>query len=90
MDDHQPEPAARGLPVPQSEPYDPAQRRAAAQLQRHRPRWLIMYGPWSRLYWAYACFDVPQGMILAAEDPQELANLMQRAELATRPDVRRQ
>ena len=86
---HGPEPARRRLP-PQREPRDPAQRRTAARLQQSHPHWLVMYGPWSRQYWAYACFDVPQGMILAATDPRELASLMHQAELAARLDVKQQ
>ena len=36
--------------------YDPQQRRTAARLQHASPDWLILYGPWSRHYYAFPTF----------------------------------
>lgn len=65
-----------------SDGYDPAQRRAAAAIQRANPAWLIMYGPWSRMYFAFPLFRAPPGAMLAAPAPAELLAAMRRAELA--------
>jgi hypothetical protein len=69
-------------------PYDPAQRDAAARLQQAHPWWVVMYGPWSRLYYAFPRFcvpHVPPETFAAATTPGELASLMRVTELEARP-----
>ncbi len=41
-----------------------------------------MWGPHSRQFWAYPCFDAPPGTILNAVDPSELAGMMRRVQRA--------
>ena len=66
-------------------PYDPAQRAAAARLQQAHPAWLVMYGPWTRLYFAYPRFPVPPGFVAAATTPGELDSLMRVTEMEAGP-----
>lgn len=62
--------------------YDPAQRAAAAAISRDHPAWVIMYGPWSRMFCAFPPFAAPPGTVLAAPDPAGLLAAMHRAEVA--------
>ncbi len=51
------------------------------------PGWLVMWGAYSRAFWAYPRFDVPAGTIARAGNPAELAGRMraiQRAALGER------
>lgn len=77
MDEHPREPPG---PVP----YDPQERELAAKLTRRTLRWLVLWGPYSRRYWAFPCFDVPPGTILDAPGPRELLTQMNSTELAAR------
>ncbi len=54
--------------------YD-AQRRTAARIMEVFPLWLVMWGVYTRQYWAYPCFDAEQGTILHARDPNDLAGV---------------
>jgi hypothetical protein len=65
-----------------SPPYDPGQRKAADRIQRQHPAWLVMYGPWTRHFWAYPLFPVPRGTILNAPSTGELVAWMRTTELA--------
>jgi hypothetical protein len=68
-------------------PYDRDQRAAAARLQQAHPAWLVLYGPWTRRYYAFPRFAVPPGTIAAAATAGELASLMQVTELEARPGL---
>jgi len=46
--------------------YDAEQYLAAARLQQASPDWLIIYGPWTRRYFAFPTFHAPPGTILSA------------------------
>jgi len=48
----------------------------AVRIGRDFPRWLILWGAYSREYWAYPCFRVPPGTVLHSPDPGELAGQM--------------
>jgi hypothetical protein len=56
--------------------YDPDQRELATQIERAFPRWLVMWGAYSRQFWAYPCFRVPRGTIAHAVRPDDLAGMM--------------
>jgi hypothetical protein len=56
--------------------YDPGQRELAARIERAFPRWLVMWGAYSRQFWAYPCFRVPRGTIAHAARPDDLAVMM--------------
>jgi hypothetical protein len=64
--------------------YDPAQRAAAAAIQRDHPNWVIMYGAHSRMFYAFPLFRAPPGAIIAAPSPADLLTAMRAAELAAR------
>lgn len=65
--------------------FDDQERQTAARIERENPRWLVMWGVYSRLYWAFPRFDAPPGMIIAAPDPGELLARMRRIEVAMNP-----
>lgn len=63
--------------------WDPRQRALAARLQADSQGWLVMYGPWSRRFFAYS---LRQGVgVLSAPTISELWQLMQEAEAAAAP-----
>jgi hypothetical protein len=64
--------------------HDRQQRHTAVLVQRAHPSWLIMYGPWSRRFWAYATLPAPpgQGLVLSAADPHDLTAQIRDAEQA--------
>jgi hypothetical protein len=70
---------------PASDGYDPAQRAAAASLQRGHPGWVILYGPWTRRFWAFGCFPSPEPILLSAAGPTDLRSQMRAAEAAIGP-----
>lgn len=47
-------------------------REIAAGIERDCSRWLVMWSPYFRVYYAYPCFCVPQGTVLRDADPGEL------------------
>jgi len=44
--------------------------------------WLILWGPYSRRFWAFPAFRVPPGTIVSARDPNELAGQMKAVQRA--------
>lgn len=52
------------------------------RLSQAFPRWLIMWGAYSRQFWAYPRFDAPRGTIAHAADPGGLVAKMRAIELA--------
>lgn len=65
--------------------YDDQERQTATRIERENPQWLVMWGVYSRLYWAFPRFNAPPGMIIAAPDPGELLARMRRIEFAANP-----
>lgn len=59
---------------------DREQRRQAARLAEVFPYWVVLWGPWSRRFWAFPCFGVPRGTIAHSPDPGELASRMRAVE----------
>ena len=66
----------------QSTWWDPAKRAVAAELDRMEPGWLVMYGPWSRRFYAIALWDAPCPVLLDARTAEELREQMRQAEMA--------
>lgn len=56
-------------------------RDLAMQIERGHSQWVVVWGVYSREYWAFACFDVPQGIIMHSVDPNELVRQMREVEL---------
>lgn len=59
-------------------------RHAAQDLETERPGWIVLWGVYSRQYWAYPLFDVPPRTILHSTDPRALAAKMTQVELSVR------
>jgi hypothetical protein len=51
---------------------DDQDRQNAARIERSRPHWMVMWGCYSRLYWAFPRFPVPKGTIASAGDQDGL------------------
>lgn len=55
---------------------DEGRRGTAARIGHDFPQWLVMWGMYSRQYWAYPLFDAPRGTIVHSADPDETARKM--------------
>jgi len=60
------------------------ERQTAREVERHHPRWIVMWGCYSRLFWAFPRFEVPRGTIVSAPDPERLVVDMHRVEAEAR------
>jgi hypothetical protein len=47
--------------------------RTAMRIMEVFPSWLVMWGAYSREFWAYPCFAAPPETILHAADASDLA-----------------
>lgn len=65
---------------------DRQQRRIADQLQQTHPSWVVLFGEYSRMFWAFPLFG-PGGVYFADRDPRELDRRMAQAEPRD-PDTR--
>ena len=61
---------------------DARARGLAAEIERQFPLWVVLWGVYSQEYWAFACFDVPQGIVVHSADPSELVRQMRQIELS--------
>jgi len=57
-------------------------RRTAVLIERDFPQWLVMWGPYSRQFWAYPLFNAPRGTIAHSPDPNELASDMRTIQMS--------
>jgi hypothetical protein len=51
---------------------DDEQRQIASEIEQNRPSWLVMWGCYSRLFWAFPRFSVPRGTIVGASSRDQL------------------
>jgi hypothetical protein len=56
------------------------QRQAVATLRQRHPDWMIMYGVYTRMFWAYPLFTTLTGKYVSAPDPADLDRRMTAAE----------
>ena len=63
--------------------FDTHEHQVAGRLSERCPDWLVMWGTWSRRFWAYPLFRAPRGTIINAATASDLLTLMSRAELDT-------
>ncbi|HYZ53772.1 MAG TPA: hypothetical protein VE733_09795 [Streptosporangiaceae bacterium] len=54
------------------------------QLRQRHPDWMIMYGAYSRMFWAYPLFTSLPGNYVSAADPGDLDRRMSAAEASLR------
>jgi len=59
--------------------YGGEQRRIADQLQQAHPSWMVLFGEYSRMFWAFPLFG-PGSVYFADHDPSELDRRMTEAE----------
>ena len=55
-------------------------RQMVENLRRRHPDWMIMYGTYSQLFWAFPLFTALPGYYVGAADPAELDRQMGAAE----------
>lgn len=67
-------------PLPPRSERDLDERRRAARIGAAFPHWLILWGAWSRRYWAFPRFRAPRGTILHAASPGDLAAQMRQVQ----------
>ncbi|MFI6450037.1 ATP-binding protein [Streptosporangium amethystogenes] len=67
------------------QPWDPAERAAAEQLDQVEPAWTIWYGPGTRHFHAVAGWPTPVPLTVRARTADELRTLMREAEHSTPP-----
>ena len=61
--------------------YDETARQMARRLQQAHPGWLVLWGTYSREFWAYPTLPVPRGTILHSPDADTLAARIREARL---------
>ncbi|MEV6981273.1 hypothetical protein AB0M95_08445 [Sphaerisporangium sp. NPDC051017] len=75
-----------GGPVGEVRPgcWDEREKAVAAQIDQLEPGWLVMYGVWSRRFFAIAAWSgVP--LMIEARDAEDLRHQMREAELDAMP-----
>ena len=63
------------------ERYDPDEHDTAVRIGEANPQWHVMWGSWSRRFWAYPHFAAPRGTLVSSPDPGELIARMRSAEV---------
>lgn len=49
-------------------------------LQLGNPCWLVLWGPYTRRFWAFCCLGVPTPVVVAGTTPDELRAQIRQAE----------
>lgn len=60
-------------------------KRVAQRLEKENPRWIVLFGDYSRQFVAFPRFPTPMGTIVAARYPDALPAWMRAVESRTRP-----
>jgi len=61
---------------------DQGQRQTAYHMSKRNPRWLVLWGVYSRQYWAFPLFRAPTRAIVHCTDEDTLLAAMRETELA--------
>jgi hypothetical protein len=64
---------------PDDDEHGRPQRLIAAELERAHPSWMVLFGGYSRGFWAFPLFG-PGGVYVGHRDPRELERRMIEAE----------
>ena len=67
---------------------DDLEKQAAADIEQGHLRWMVMWGCYSRLFWAFPRFLVPKGTIISAPDREHLLVGMHSVEAEASADSR--
>jgi len=62
---------------------DGGRRATAARIMPVFPRWFVMWGVYSREFWAFPCFGAPPGTVLHALEADHLAGMIHLEQRAT-------
>lgn len=65
---------------------DASQYAAADRIAAAHPNWMVLWGEWTRLYWAIAC-RTPEPLVPRDSCPDRLAAAIGRVETAHRPPI---
>jgi hypothetical protein len=57
-------------------------RQMVESLRRRHPDWMVMYGTYSQMFWAFPLFTARTGHYVGAADPADLDRQMSAAEAA--------
>lgn len=60
--------------------WDERQRAQAAHLDAQEPGWSVLYGVWSRSFFAFAVWPAARGVVVDARTPEALREAMREAE----------
>jgi hypothetical protein len=55
-------------------------RATAEQINQAHPQWLVLYGTYSKLYWAYPLFEMRRRLLVHAAYPDALIARMHQVE----------
>jgi hypothetical protein len=61
-------------------PDDQTRREEASRAGHVFPSWLVMWGSYSRQFWAFPCFKAAPGTVVQAADISTLAGMMHRVQ----------
>ena len=59
----------------------------ARQIENGHPHWMVVWGLYSRQYWAFPLLPVPPGTIVHAADPVMLVTAIEEVELTAAQSV---
>ncbi len=59
---------------------DQAHKEMAERIQQENPKWLVVWGVYTRQFAAFPLFPAPPGTVLRGRDSGELAGRMRQAE----------
>lgn len=60
--------------------WDRHRRAEADTLDGQESAWMVLYGPWSRLFWAFAAWPSPRPLVVDARTADGLRQEMREAE----------
>jgi hypothetical protein len=55
---------------------DDRERSIAAEIERNHPEWVVIWGPYGHVFWAFPRFAVPSGAMVSASSSAELLDRM--------------
>jgi hypothetical protein len=65
----------------QEHSIDAQERYTAREIERSHPQWMVMWGCYTRLFWAFPRFRVPSGTIVSARGDKGLLTDMREVEI---------
>jgi hypothetical protein len=69
------------VPATRIDMTDDRERQVAAEIEQSHPHWAVIWGCYSRRFWAFPYFQAPQGTIVSAPDRDRLLADMHSIEL---------